>query len=74
MNRARIIWRIQLITSVTCLGAMIPAARWAALPGFLVIQTVFYGLGMVAMLWNLHTAYKGEPLPIESVQPLIVNA
>jgi len=74
MNRAAIIWRIQLITSVTCLAAMIPAARWAALPGFLVIQTVFYGLGMVAMLWNLHTAYKGQPLAVESGQPLIVNA
>ena len=74
MKRAGIIWRIQLVTSVTCLGAMIPAARWAALPGFLVTQIVFYGLGMVAMLWNLHIAYKGEPLPVESGQPLAVNA
>ncbi len=68
------IWRVQMINSLLCLGAMVPVVRVAGLSGCFMCLTAFSAVSLMAMACKLHAAYS-EPVRREvSVEEAVINA
>lgn len=74
IDRVNFIWRVQMITSLLCLGVMIPVVRWTGLSGCFVSLAVCSTLALAAMAWELHTVYGDAARGQVSGREMVVNA
>jgi len=74
IDRVDFIWRVQMITSLACLAAMVPVVRWGGLSGCFISLTAFSAVALTAMAWQLYAAYSETVRGQVSVKEAAINA